>query len=118
VRLLLDEHLSSVLAEQLRARDHDVATAVEAGVNGVDDARALSWAVTERRAVVTNNIRDFRLLHAAYLTSGRSHYGIVLVPTSRYRLDRGHLGPLISALDELLCAHRADDALCDTEHFL
>ncbi len=118
MRLLLDEHLSPVVAEQLRARGHDVITAAEAGVNGVDDAQALSWAVAARRAVVTNNVRDFRILHAGYLTGGRSHYGIVLVPTSRYRLDREHLGPLISALDELLCARRADDALCDTEHFL
>ncbi|HZU19497.1 MAG TPA: DUF5615 family PIN-like protein [Candidatus Dormibacteraeota bacterium] len=118
MRLLLDEHLSSVVAEQLRARGHDVVTAVEAGVNGIDDARVLTWAVTERRAGVTNNIRDFRLLHAAYLSSGRSHYGIVLVPTSRYRLGREHLGPLITALDELLCACRADDALCDVERFL
>jgi len=74
--------------------------------------------VRARRAVVTNNIRDFRPLHAAYLTMSTRHYGIVLIPTSRYSLARDHLGPLITALDRLLVQSPAEDALRDTEYFL
>jgi predicted nuclease of predicted toxin-antitoxin system len=118
MRLLIDEHLSPAIAEQLRARGHDVVSPVEAGVSGIDDGRVLSWAVADRRAIATNNIKDFRPLHAAYLTAGTTHYGIVLVQSGKYALDRQHLGPLVSALDELLQACRAEDALCDAEYFV
>ncbi len=118
MRLLLDEHLSPAIADQLRARGHDVATVVEAGLAGMADERVLAWAVRERRAVVTNNIRDFRLLHADSLMTSSPHYGIVLVTTGRYSLRRDTSGPLIAALDRLLLRSRATDALQDMEHFL
>ena len=37
LRLLLDEHLSSAISDQLRARGHDVVTVVEAGLAGMTD---------------------------------------------------------------------------------
>jgi hypothetical protein len=118
LRLLLDEHLSPVIAEQLNRRGHDVVTAADAGLVGLGDAHVLSAAAGDRRAVVTNNIRDFRPLHAAYLTMSTIHHGIVLVPTSRYSLARDQLGPLITALDHLLVQLPTEDALRDTEYFL
>jgi hypothetical protein len=42
-----------------------VVTAVEAGVNGVDDSQVLSAAAGDRRTVVTNNNQDFRWDRAA-----------------------------------------------------
>ena len=118
MRLLLDEHLSPAIAEQLNRRGHDVVTAADAGLAGLDDAQVLSVAARDQRAVVTNNIRDFRLLHAAYLTMSTIHYGIVLVPTSKYSLARDELGPLITALDNLLAQFPTEAALRDTEYFL
>lgn len=118
MRLLLDEQLSHVIAEQLRARGHDVVSAAEAELAGVTDAEVLSSATRDRRAVVTNNIRDFRPLHANCLKMSTAHYGIVLVPTGKYSLRRDDLGPVITALDELLDRLPAEDALRDVEHFL
>jgi len=118
LRLLLDEHLSNAIAEQLNRRGHDVVTAADAGLAGSDDTQVLSTAARDRRAVVTNNIRDFRLLHATYLTTNSVHYGIVLVPTSKYSLARNQLGPLITALDNLLVQFPTEDALRDSEYFL
>lgn len=118
MRLLLDEHLSPAIAEQLRGRGHDVVAAIEVGVIAIDDSRVLDWAVSDRRAVVTNNIGDFRQLHAAYLTTSKAHYGLILVPTSRYSFVKTELGPLIMALDAALREHPSDDALCDRELFL
>ena len=118
MRLLLDEHFSPVVGAQLRSRGHDVVAAAEVGLAGVDDAQVLSWAARDRRAVVTNNIQDFRPLHAAFLTMSAVHHGIVLVPTGKYSLRRDQLGPLITALDELLVREPSDDALCNTEQFL
>jgi hypothetical protein len=118
LRLLLDEHLAPAIAHQLRDRHHDVVAATEAGLAGVDDPLVLSCAAGDRRAVVTNNIKDFRQLHAASLTTGSTHYGIVMVPSGKYGLRRDKLGPLITALDRLLVQMRPDNALCDTEYFL
>jgi predicted nuclease of predicted toxin-antitoxin system len=118
LRLLLDEHISTVVASQLRDRGHDVVAAVEVGLEGVGDSQVLSWAAAERRAVVTNNIQDFRPLHANSLTTGGAHYGILLVPTGKYSLRKDALGAVITALDRLLARHPADDAMCDTESFL
>jgi predicted nuclease of predicted toxin-antitoxin system len=118
LRLLLDEHISPVVAERLRDRGHEVVTVSEVGLAGIDDARVLAWAAADRRAVVTANIRDFRPLHALHLTTGTAHHGIVLVPAGRYSLRRDRLGPLVAALDQLLARRPAGDALCDTEHFL
>jgi predicted nuclease of predicted toxin-antitoxin system len=118
LRLLLDEHISLIVAERLRDRGHDAVGVHEVGLGGLDDRQVLSWSAGERRAVVTNNIKDFRPLHATCLTTGATHYGIVLVPASRYSLRRDQLGALIAALGQLLARSPADDALCDREHFL
>jgi predicted nuclease of predicted toxin-antitoxin system len=118
LRLLLDEHLSPAIAAQLRGRGHDVVSAAEAGLAGIDDPQVLSSAALDRRAVVTNNIQDFRPLHAAHLTMSTIHYGIVLVPTGKYSLRRDQLGQLVTALDQLLARLTTDDALRDTEYFL
>jgi len=118
VRLLLDEQLSSTVATQLKRRTHDVVTVTEAGLRGRDDAAVLAWATAERRTVVTNNIRDFRPLHAARLTSGSPHFGLILVSSVAYSLKRRRLGPLIQALEALLAANPGEDALRDREVFL
>jgi predicted nuclease of predicted toxin-antitoxin system len=118
LRLLLDEHISPAVADQLTSGGHDVVAAVHAGLAGIDDSRVLTWAVADRRAVVTDNIRDFRPLHATCLTTGTAHYGIVLVQTGKYGLRRDRLGSIIIALEGLLARLPADDALCDTEYFL
>jgi len=118
LRLLLDEHLSPAIADQLRARGHDVVTVVAAGLASMTDERVLAWAVREQRAVVTSNIRDFRPLHADSLKTRSPHYGIVLVSTGKYSLRRDNAGPLVAALDKLLVQSPATDALQDVEHFL
>ena len=118
MRLLLDEHISPIVAEQLRSRGHDAVAALEVSLTGVDDPGVLAWAASARRAVVTSNIQDFRPLHAASLTRGAAHHGIILVPTSRYSLRRDRLGTIVAALDQLLTRLPEDSALCDREHFL
>lgn len=118
MRLLLDEQLSPTTAEQLRARSHDVVSAAEVGLAGAADERVLSSAARDRRAVVTNNIKDFRPMHADYLKAKTTHYGIVFIPTGKYGLRRDQLGSLINVLDGLLVQLSADDALRDREYFL
>lgn len=42
-------------------------------------------AGAEERAVITNNIKDFRPIAAARLTAGHGHAGLILVPSTRAR---------------------------------
>lgn len=118
MRLLLDEQLAPAIAEQLRRRGHDVITVADAGLAGLDDVHVLAAGARDRRAVVTNNVKDFRVLHAAHLTMSAAHSGIILVPSGRYSLARQRLGPLVTALDDLLTRLPAEDALQNAEHFL
>jgi hypothetical protein len=117
VRLLLDEHLSPRLAAELRNAGHDVLTAAEAGLRQSADPDVLSWAVNERRAIVTANYRDFRLLHEVYLSRGKLHFGLILVPR-RLSLGRAGMGRLVEALARLLQDNPSDSALAGTEVWL
>ena len=57
MRLLLDEMLSPVIAEQLRLRGYDVeSVAGDPARKGLPDRDVMELARSERRAVVTNNV--------------------------------------------------------------
>lgn len=111
MRRLLDEQLSPEIAVQLQRRGHDVLSVAEAGVRGQEDAGLLTWASSQQRAVFTNNIRDFGPLHANYLSGSATHYGIILLPSSKFSLRMDSLGEVVSALDRLLAEHPHPAAL-------
>ena len=58
----------------------------------------------EERAVVTNNIKDFRPIAAERLTDGRGHAGLILLPTNRSR-RRNATGALADAIEAVMRAH-------------
>ena len=102
-RLLLDEMLSGAIAEQLRARRHDVAAVVEDNaLISLPDEDLLVAATEAGRAIVTANIKDFVPLDQRWKAAGQSHAGIVLVPTKTCPQDRAFIGALVDALDRLL----------------
>jgi hypothetical protein len=117
VRLLLDEHLSPAIAEQLRSRDHDVLSVAEVGLRQQPDTEVMVWAVAEKRAVATANYQDFRPIHEVYLSRGDRHFGLVLVPR-RFSLAREGFGRLIEVLDRFLTDHPAENALESAEIWL
>jgi predicted nuclease of predicted toxin-antitoxin system len=104
VKLLLDEMLPDAVAEQLRARGYDVIAVTErTDLRGRSDSTLLNTAQLESRAVVTENIDDFRTLAGAMITSGAHHTGLVL--TSSRAFPRGNprtIGRLVTALERLL----------------
>ncbi len=66
----------------LRQRSYDVvAVSDRADLVGRSDMTILETASSELRAVVTNNIKDFRPLAAEGLARGQSHGGVVLPPS-------------------------------------
>ncbi len=77
-KLHLNEHISPRLADQLRKHGFDVTSSQESNLLSEPDDKQLEFAATERRAIVTFNVRDFLALHEKYLLEGREHWGIIL----------------------------------------
>ncbi len=119
MRLLLDEMLSPAIAQELRARGYDVqAVAAHPQRQALPDPEVLALARAERRAVVTNNVRDFRPLHVeAVIPGGSGHFGLIFM-SGNYRRTRGDLGRIVAALEAKLIRYPADDALADAEEWL
>ncbi len=83
MKALLDEQLSPQIAALLRQAGHDVEAVADRA--GLSDRVILEVACRENRAVITNNIKDFRRLAAQWLARGRVHAGLILLPSSRTR---------------------------------
>jgi hypothetical protein len=112
LRLLLDEHFSIAIADQLRKRGHDViAAAALAELRHRDDAEILVWATAQRRVVVTEDATDYLVLHEQYLSRGIRHRGVVFTSARRYPRSRGGIGRLVRALDGLLRSRPGDHSL-------
>lgn len=118
VRLLLDEMLSPRIAVELRASGHDALAVKEvADVVGASDEVVLAFARREGRALVTNNVRDFRRLGAeAMIPGGLGHQGLVLISSS-IRRTRADVATIVKLLDDLLRAH-AQTGLVEREIWL
>ncbi len=68
----------------LRKRGIDVLTTMAAGNAGKSDEEQLEFAAAQRRCIYTFNVRDFARLHGEFLSQGRDHAGIVMIPDQRY----------------------------------
>lgn len=119
MRLLLDEMLTPVIARELCARSHDVAAvAGQPGREALSDPEVMALARAGHRAVVTNNVRDFRPLHHEAITpGGPGHYGMIFLPGS-YRRTRADTGRIIAALDAVLVRHPGERDLANGEVWL
>jgi hypothetical protein len=114
VRLVLDEHYSPKIAEQLRSRDHGVVAVEEReDMRGLTDLELWTRAWAERRAVMTEDVAGFMPLVRQAAAAGERHFGVVF--TSPRSLPRALMtvGPYVDRLDGLLRDRPADDALAD-----
>ena len=103
--LLLDEMLSGVIAEHLRARGHDVVAVVDdTSLVGLPDDQILEAATAAGRALVTVNIKDFVPLDRQRRAAGDRHGGLVLVSSKSFPSGRTFIGAVVAALDQLLSA--------------
>ena len=116
MRAVLDEQLSPQIAELLRQAGHDVlAVAERADLAGTSDRTVLEVASDEQRAVITNNIKDFRPLAAEWLAQGRVHGGLILLPATRTR-TRAAAPLLVGAIATVLRAH--PDGIAGSERWI
>jgi Domain of unknown function (DUF5615) len=116
--LLLDAMLSPLIAQQLRERGHDAQALCGTPDQALPDADVLSLARSQRRALVTNNLVDFRPLHhAAIVTGGQGQFGMIFMPGS-YRRTKADTGKIIAALEAVLKQHPGETDLADGEAWL
>lgn len=118
MRLLLDHHYSTKIATQLRKRGHDVVAAVERGWHGEDDETLLTLCGQERRALLTNNVRDLTAVARRWATDGRSHSGLIFTSDASLPRGRRTIGRYVRALNALLVANPGDGAFADRIHWL
>lgn len=106
MKLLIDEMFPAALAEQLRARGHDVESVHDADCEvheGAPDADVFGAAASSGRALVTESVPDFRRLEATALAAGDAVPVLVFTTNRQFpRGDRRTLGRLVAALDALL----------------
>lgn len=100
MRLLLDEMLSSAIAEQLRSRGFDVEAVEERSeLRGSPDLDLLEHAQREEQAIVTYNRDDFLALDRRFRAEGRGHHGIVILSHRRFSQGEGTTGALLASLE-------------------
>jgi len=74
LRLLVDEDSQSkTLVRLLTEAGHDVLTAEQAGLNGLDDREVFERAIVEGRTLLTRNCADFVTFHH----ESSAHHGIL-----------------------------------------
>ena len=102
MRAIVDEQLSPQIAALLRKAGHDVdAVADREDLAGRSDRIILDVASSEGRAVITNNIKDFRPIAAERLAQGRTHAGLILLPSTRTR-TRHAVAAVADAIETVL----------------
>ena len=107
MRFLLDEHLSPRIAEIARGSGLDVASVSQLGARGLSDEQQLTLAASEGRCFVTRDRADYIILTRQFFAEGRSHAGVVLIPSS---LPTNHFTGIARALLRFAEEH-ADAAL-------
>lgn len=80
--------LDTDLVAALRSRDIEVVRVLEVGLVGKSDEEQLGFAA-ERRCILytfnyTFNVSDFYRLHAQWMSCGREHGGMILVPQQQF----------------------------------
>ena len=76
--LYLDEDVSVLVADILRARGFDVITARDEKMLGRKDSEQLEKAILLQRCVFTHNRIHYEELHHKAIAEDRKHFGIVI----------------------------------------
>lgn len=106
MKLLLDEMYPPAVADQLRARGHDVVSVHDSDyryLEGALDKEVFAAALAEERALVTENVPDLRRLEADALARGEAHAMLIFTSNRQFpRGEPGTIGRLVEALHVLL----------------
>ena len=110
MRLLLDEHYATAIAQKLRAAGHDADSVAERNL-GIDDEPLLALCDHESRALVTNNVRDFVPLAREWAAAGRDHAGLIFTSDASLPRHKGTIGRYVTLLAALMTENEPPRAL-------
>ena len=118
MKLLLDEMHAPSVAALLRDRGHDaVAVKERADLIGLPDDDLLRAATADQRAVVTEDVKGFAVLHRRVVAAGQRHAGLVFTHPRRFPRSAGnHASVLADSLALFLDEHGS--MLGDVESFV
>ena len=104
IALLIDEMFSPKLAEELRARSHNVVSVAERPeMRAMPDEEVFAWAAAHNCWLLTENVKDFQPLKLEALATSAAMAGLLF--TSNRRVPRSsNISPLVEALDAWLIA--------------
>lgn len=120
MRLLLDEMISPRIARELLSKGFDV-VAIKADrpeLEALADREVLRRATAERRAVVSNDVLDFQLIHNRMLANGEEHYGILFTDDEAMPRNKASIPLWVQTLKRFLEANPSEDALRNRISFL
>jgi len=111
MRLMLDIHHSPKAAERLRQAGHDVLAAAEdPRLTMLADDDLLRVATGDRRALVTENAKDFDRIVRTWASTGEHHAGVVFTSPRRFnRAQSSYPADLVAALGRLLSEPPPDE---------
>ena len=118
MKLALDHHYPTAIAEQLRIMGHDAVAAVERGWHREPDDALLALCVAEQRTLLTNNVGDFMTIVRSWAVRGQQHAGLVFTADASLPRTHAMIGRYIKLLDALLREHPKPDELVDRIHWL
>ena len=75
------------------------------------DQELLSIMALESRAIVTNDIRDFRPIHDRFLSNGEEHAGLIFTRDSELPRSKAAVGLWVDTLESWLRKHPEDGEL-------
>jgi nucleoside-diphosphate-sugar epimerase len=108
MKLPLDEMCAPAIAEQLRARGHDVVSVHDdayRALEGEPDEKVRAAAVADQRALVSENVQDFRRLDTDALAHEQPRARLIFTTDRQFpRGDPATICRLVTALDALLAA--------------
>jgi hypothetical protein len=85
IRIYIDEDaMDSDLVAALRSRGVTVITPLDVLLTGRSDEQQLAFATEHECVLYTFNVSDFYRLHALWVSGGREHSGLILVPQQRF----------------------------------
>lgn len=100
IRLFIDEDVWLGLTAALRERGFDTVHVYEVARDSLSDREQLTFAIQQRRAILTHNKRHYIPLVAEYYWAGKEHYGILVIA----QLPRGEL---LRRVEAFLQQHQA-----------
>ena len=105
MKLLLDEMYPAALGDALTAAGIEAVTVSGLGMAGTPDPDVFAYAVTEQRAVLTENVADFVAIAAQHSTIGAQHHGLLIALSNRFSRRPSGYRRIVAAIN----THKDDD---------